>query len=290
MAPLLPFAQLDLPGTLGPGDGRYLIRPVGEPEADPDVLVLTTLGAARAGAASPRLRRGRVQEVDPSPGATPLPLARATVIRPRPFEDRRAAEAWLEQVGGDSDLSASLALEAAAKLNRAIHAHRTAAGDPHIADVDPSRAVSVRFGFGTGEEVADSRWQRAVELPEARRRGLLRRDFEALRPQERIAAVLGGRERVGAHEELILRARGDLDAGRDATCALGLSAGLEALLALPEGLPTAANEELRSRLEDARAEARTARDAVLGGEEPDDAALERALRAAETAVRQRALG
>ena len=39
LAPLLPFAQLDLPGRLGPGDGRYLLRPEGEPDAEPDVLV-----------------------------------------------------------------------------------------------------------------------------------------------------------------------------------------------------------------------------------------------------------
>lgn len=289
MPPLLPFAQLDLPGKLGPGDGRYLIRPEGEPDADPDVLVLNTLGAPRAGAATGRLRRGRAREVESPPSAPPLPLTRATVIRPKPFDDRAAAERWLEEVCTDRELSGPLALESARRINRALHAHRTAAGDPHIADIEPGRAVAVRFGFGTGEEVADGRWQQARELPEAERRGLIRRDYEALRPQERVAAVLGGRERVGAHEELILRARGDLDAGRATTAALGLSAGLDALMAMPEGLPTAANELLRGRLEEARAEAREARDAVLRGGEPDAAALERALRAAETAVRQRAL-
>lgn len=253
------------------------------------MLVLNTLGAPRAGAAGPRLRRGRARQVESAPTPPPLPLTRATLVRPRPFEDREAAESWLEQVCTDRELSGPLALETARGLNRALHAHRTAAGDPHIADIDPARAVAVRFGFGAGDEVADGRWQQARELPEAERRRLIRRDYEALRPQERVAAVLGGRERVGAHEELILRARGDLDAGRLSTAALGLSAGLDALLSMPDGLPTAANEALRSRLEEARAEAGTARDAVLGGAEPDAAALERALKAAETAVRQRAL-
>lgn len=274
---------------MGPGDGRYLIRPEGEPDADPDVLVLSTVGAARVAGAAPRLRRGRARTVESAPTPTPLPVTRATVIRPRPFEDRRAAEDWLDRVCTDRELSTPLALETARRLNRALHAHRTAAGDPHIADVDPGRATAVRFGFGTGDEVADGRWQQARELPDGERQSLIRRDYEALRPQERVAAVLGGRERVGAHEELILRARGDLDAGRLTTAALGLSAGLDALLRMPEGLPTAANETLRARLEDGRAEATVARDAVLGGGEPDPAALERALRAAESAVRQRAL-
>jgi hypothetical protein len=216
-------------------------------------------------------------------------MTRVTVIRPRPFSDRAAASQWLERVVAEPETSAALAREAAGQLNRALHAHRTAAGDPHIADVEPSRALAVRFGYGTGEEVADGRWQDARELAERERRGLLRRDYEALRPQERVAAVLGGRETVGAHEELILRARGDLDAGRLATAAVGLAAGIEALLALPEGLPTEANEALRGRLEDARRETAAERQSVLAGGEADPEALERSLRAAEAAVRQRAL-
>ena len=76
------------------------------------------------------------------------------MIRPRPFDDRRSAAAWLERIVADAELSASLASEAARNLNRALHAHRTAAGDPHLADVDPSRALAVRFGYGTGDEVA----------------------------------------------------------------------------------------------------------------------------------------
>lgn len=211
------------------------------------------------------------------------------MIRPRPFEDRSAAQGWLERISNDREMAASLALETARRLNRALHAHRTAAGDPFVADVDPARASAVRFGYGTGDEVADGRWQQAAEMPETARHGLLRRDYEALRPQERVAAVLGGRERVGPHEELILRARGDHDAGRLSTAVLGLAAGLEALLAAPEGLPTEANEALRGRLEDARRAITSARETVLHGGEADEAEVDRALKAAESAVRQRAL-
>lgn len=212
-----------------------------------------------------------------------------TVIRPRPFADEAAAEGWLDQVSGDRELAAALAGEAIVRLNRALHAHRTAAGDPTVADVDASRAVAVRFGFGTGEEVADGRWRRAKELPDKHRRGLLQRDYEALRPQERVAAVLGGRERVGPHEELIVRARGDIDAGRLATAALGLHAALEALAATDPG--AAADERLAIRLRDAAATAADARGSVLGGAadaDLDAQALDEAVRAAEALLRRRA--
>lgn len=250
------------------------------------MLVLRTLGAPRAGS---RIRRARTREVDPGPSPTPLPLARVTVIRPRPFADEDAAGSWLDRVCSERDLWKPLAVEAVHRLNRALHAHRTAAGDPYLADIDPARAVAVRFGYGTGEEVADGHWRQARELAEHDRRRLIRRDFEALRPQERVAAVLGGRERVGAHEELLLRARGDLDAGRAATAALGLHAGLEAMARLDDLLPTESNEALRLRIEEARGISRSARERVLEGSEPDAQDLETALRAAEAAMRRRAL-
>jgi hypothetical protein len=236
--------------------------------------VLTTLGATRAG---PRLRRGRAQPLSETPGPAPLPLTRATLIRPRPFGDEPAAARWLSEVCGDRDLWATLAREAATELNRLLHAHRTAAGDPYVADVDAARAVAVRFGYGTGDEVADGRWRAANELAEPERRKLVQRDYEALRPQERVAAVLAGREVVGPHEDLIVRARGDFDAGRLDAGALGLDAALRAMAAGDIGIPAAADA------------AAAAQRAVLGGAAPDRAALETALREAETAIRRRAL-
>jgi hypothetical protein len=237
--------------------------------------VLTTLGAARSG---PRLRRGKAQPLAETPGAAPLPLTRATLIRPRPFGDEAAAERWLAEVCGDRELWSTLAREAATELNRLLHAHRTAAGDPYVADVDAARAVAVRFGYGTGDEVADGRWRAANELGEPERRKLVQRDYEALRPQERVAAVLAGREVVGPHEDLIVRARGDLDAGRIDAAALGLDAALRAMAAGGSGLSAAA--------EVATAAQRT----VLDGGTPDRSSLEAALREAETAIRKRALG
>ena len=86
----------------------------------------------------------------------------------------------------------------------------------------------MRVGFGSGDELADGRWSEAIELPRRERR---RRRAEALRPQERLAAVLGGREHVDACETLLLRARLDLDQDRFREAALQLRIGLEALLA-----------------------------------------------------------
>ena len=65
----------------------------------------------------------------------------------------------------------------------------------------------------------------------ARSGGSRRRRREAeLQPQERLAAVLGARERFDSCETLLLRARADLDAGRMREAALQLRVGLEALL------------------------------------------------------------
>jgi len=236
--------------------------------------VLSTLGAPRA---ARRLRRGKPKPLEAAPDAAPLPLTRATLIRPRPFADEGEAERWLAAVGSDRDLWGLLAREAATRLNQLLHAHRTAAGDPYLPDIDPGRAVAIRFGFGTGDEVADGRWRSASELAEPDRLRLSRRDYDALRPQERVAAVLGGRERVGPHEELIVRARGDFDAGRLAEAALGLNAALRALLAAG------------GEAGEAAAAAAEAERAVLAGRDPDRDALTEALRSAETVIRRRAL-
>ncbi len=50
-------------------------------------------------------------------------------------------------------------------------------------------------------------------------------------PEERFAALLGAREQALVGEELVLRARADLDAGRPREAALQARVALEALLA-----------------------------------------------------------
>ena len=62
------------------------------------------------------------------------------------------------------------------------------------------------------------------ERPEPRRRS-------KHRPADRLAALLSGRDAVLACEELTLRARADLDRGREREAALQLEAALGAALA-----------------------------------------------------------
>ncbi len=225
MAKLFGFAQLDYAGTLSLADGRYLRRGDGEEQ----VLVIRTLGAPP----QPHRRRRRAKGVDPEPSAAPLPLTRATAIRAfAPFGDEDAARRWLDQAAEVEETAEEIVADAVALLNRALHAQWVAAAEPHSAELTPERAVAVRIGFGAGEEVADGRFSEAREVDiwatGASRR---RRREEGMRPQERVAAVLGGRERLDVCETLLLRARADLDAGREREAALQLRIGLEALLA-----------------------------------------------------------
>ena len=94
----------------------------------------------------------------------------------------------------------------------------------------------MRIGHGSGKEVAAGRFSTAHEV-DVRAAGGSRRHQrdEELRPQERLAAVLGGRDRVDACESLILRARADLDARRPREAALQLRVGLEAMLVELDG-------------------------------------------------------
>jgi hypothetical protein len=79
--------------------------------------------------------------------------------------------------------------------------------------------------------VADGRFSAARELPAPSPRSRTRRRAEALAPDERLAAVLGRREELMACEELVLRARADLEAGRPREAALQARVALEAALA-----------------------------------------------------------
>ena len=79
--------------------------------------------------------------------------------------------------------------------------------------------------------------------------------------------MLGGRERIDACETLLLRARADLDAGRDREAALQLRVGLEALLAeLPGAVSDPGHDEDMATLHERRGEAGEAANAALRGE------------------------
>jgi hypothetical protein len=247
------------------------------------VLVLGTLGAAQR-----RLLRGR-RPRRAAPEPAPVPVARATLVAVTPFTDRVAADAWLREAGDRATAEARIA-EAVAVLNRVLHLHRVATADPHVREVDADLALVVRLGYGEGEQVAGGHWLRAIEAPV---RGRPRREA-ALRPQERLAALLGARDAALACEELAMRARQDVDAGRRREAALQLEVALVAAIAELE--PWAARGDLAERLDELRvlrpSVQDAARAALQGGVDDDeDAAVRHALERLEAALRARtALG
>jgi hypothetical protein len=111
-------------------------------------------------------------------------------------------------------------------VNRAIQAHRVSSGDPYATDVTRRQARRVRLGYGSGDELVEGRWRDAVTLPPEAVRARRRR---MLAPEEQVAAILGGRRTVHASEELLLRARMDLDQGRSREAALQARAAYQAL-------------------------------------------------------------
>ncbi len=263
------FVQLEFGFLLGPPDGSYMAR--SSPDGPLDaVLVLGTLGAPER-----RRLRGRrarpLEEAEPEP----VPTSRATIVRPEPFGSREEAGAWLEGLRADDSATKEELGEALQLLNRALRAHRAATADPWLAEVSADRALGARIGYGRGEAVAEGRFGDALELPRAGARRV-KRSMEA--PDERFAALLGAREKTLVGEELVLRARADLAAGRPREAALQARVALEALIAeLPReaalgehrgAVGEAANAALRGALETT----------AMKGVEEAVAAMEAALR------------
>lgn len=237
---LFRFTQVEYPWALGPPDGRYLLRRPGDDPSEraAHVLVIATLGA-------PERRRRlskRKRQAEPEPEPTLVPTGRATVVDVgEPFAAEAEASAWLRSAGED-DLAAGIAV-----LNRTLHAFRLVTADPYLYPVGREHALVARIGFGAGEQVADGLWTDARVLlgdPSRQPRA------KVLQPQARLAAVLGGRERAMACEELVLRARIDLDHDRDREAALQVLVALDA--ALSEFQTDHAAEALSNRLDQLR--------------------------------------
>jgi hypothetical protein len=240
------------------------------------VLVLSTLGAPERR----RLRGRRAQRVEEA-GPEPVPTARATVVRPDPFDSPEDAAAWLASLRGDEVATGATLDEAVLTLNRAVRARRAATADPWLAEISAERALVARIGYGRGEAVAEGRFGEAIELPRpgARR---TKRSMEA--PEERFAALLGGREEALVAEELVLRARADLEAGRPREAALQARVALEALIAELDAECAAPLGEHRRAVGDAA-------NAALRGEldQGTAAELERVVSAMEAALKRHRL-
>jgi hypothetical protein len=246
------------------------------------VLVLRTLGAPERR----RLRGKRPRNAEPQPDPTPVVTARVTLIDAAPLADADAAGAWLRTADGET-----LAEEAVRSLNRVIHLHRVSVAQHEVREVARDQALTVRIGYGVGEEVADGRYSAALELPAPR--GERARRTAVLRPQERLAALLSGRDVALACEELVLRARADLDGGRAREAALGLRPALEAAIAELE--PWAERGDLRGRVEELgtlRPEALGTYERALEGglDEEETARVSRILGRVEAALRARTAG
>jgi hypothetical protein len=276
---LFAFVQLEFGFLLGPSDGRFIVRSA--PNAEPDrVLVLGTLGAReRRG-----LLRGRRGQAVEESGPEPVPTARATAIHPEPFPSAEEAGSWLSSLRSDGSAAGAELAAALAYLNAALHAHRAAAADPHARDVSARQALVARIGYGSGDQVAEGRYAEAWELPGERARA--KRSMES--PDERFAAILGGREPALACEELVLRARTDIDAGRRREAALQARVALEALLAECGAEQPA---EARSQLESDRYDIGEAANAAVRGDLPADLwdAVTAAVERMESALRRRRL-
>jgi hypothetical protein len=273
------FVQWEFPGRLGPDPGRYVVRRYAGDDAR-HVLVIGGLEAPT------RRRLGARRAARSEPGAGPplVEVTRATVIATDPLPDHEHARAWLAAASGER--SQETVADALAVLNLTIHGHRLAAADPYVAELGAHQAIVVRVGYGSGEQVAEGRWEAARELPhgDRDRRSLARS------PQERLAALLGGRDVALACEELALRARLDLDHGREREAALQARAALEAALAELEGWRETAG--MAERLDELRSHAgaveAAAGAALRGGLQAEEiAAVEAAVGRLEAALRAR---
>jgi hypothetical protein len=239
------------------------------------------------------------------PEPEPVPTTRVTVIDPVSLAAENQARAWLAELDREREVAA-----ASAMVNRVVHSHRIASADPYVHEISLAQALVIRAGWGEGEQVADGRWLHARALPIQWSSGRSapgsgprpRRDRSwALRPQERLAALLGARSAALLCEEITLRARQDLDHGRIEHAALELDRAYA--LAVPElqaerrqdlAIRIAELEQLRpgvqAQAQAALASAEAAADAASGearGDALDEDMLTHALGRLQAALRAR---
>lgn len=218
------------------------------------------------------------------PGPEPVSVGRATVITAQRLTDAPAAQDWLDHAG-EAELNRALRA-----LGRLLHAQRIAAADPTAPMVGRNRLLSARAGLGDGDAVAAGRWAAARDLRvssladgRSRRRGST--------AEVRLAALLAGRQPPLACEELVLRARSDLDADRPREAALQVLVALDAAIA--ELAVDAAAASLAARvgdLRDCRPAVTSAAQAALAGlpSAAQSAGVVAAITGIEAALRARA--
>jgi hypothetical protein len=195
-------------------EGRYLVR---EDDAE-RVLIVQELDAPRP----QRRARRRPRPVAPEEPEQ-VPVTRVTVTGVA-FDDAAAGAVWLKETIASRERGAQELRDATRIVNRALNALRAEARDPLVQEIGATRALAIRLGHGTGDELAEGRWTEANQLPLPRRGRL-----DDVEPQSRVAAVLAGRDEVHPAETLMQRARLDARHGRDAEARYGLRAARAAL-------------------------------------------------------------
>ena len=156
-------------------------------------------------------------------------MTRVTVVfTDTRFSDQSEASDWMRRAARDEARRSALLRDATSLLNRAIHAVAVASADPYLAERSPAQALAGRIGHGLGPELADGRFSEVLEIPTTHSRR--RRRTDQVGPLEQVAAILSGRRSADVCETFLLRARADLDAGREREAAIGLAIALDSLL------------------------------------------------------------
>lgn len=204
--PLFPIAQIELPGRLGPDDGRYLEERGGTER----ILVLETVGMlppARRNRRKPKPDRGR-------DGRARVPLTIVTaVFADRELGDVGEAEEWLAGLGGEG--CDRLLEEAFDSLDRLLATQAAATGRPYVRHWGDEDALAARVGYADGDGAYAGELDGALSIDVRGGAAAPRRErLSRSAPLRRVAAVLRGRESLRASEVLVPRVRADLDAGR----------------------------------------------------------------------------
>jgi hypothetical protein len=198
------------------------------------VLIVQELGSARPG------RRGRRRAKRVEPGAPEQVPVTIVTVTGESLADPDAASKWLKATMADGEEARGEVRAATRIVNRALSALRAGAEDPLVQEIGASRALAVRIGHGTGDELAEGRWTEASELARP-----VRHRLDDVEPQSRVAAVLAGRDEVHPAETLTLRARLDAEQGRHAEALYGVRAALAAL----EEQPSERSKQIRKQLD-----------------------------------------
>jgi hypothetical protein len=178
-----------------------------------------------------------MKPVEPSePEQIPMTVVTVTGAR---LESADAGSAWLRTMRRERSLGADEIRAATRIVNRALNAVRAAAKDPLVQEIGATRALAIRLGHGSGDELAEGRWSEAIELSPPKRSRL-----DGVEPQSRLAAVLAGRDEVHPAETLMLRARLDAQQGRTEEAIYGIRAAIQAL----DEIPSERAAELREQL------------------------------------------